>query len=102
MQRIPHDIALHINDKWHVLLISETQPNQIRFDSQQFKLTKQDQANLWLSGTGKLHWQAHVITVSDLELKFNDTRISTSAKALTVNLFFYPDGRVTKGKASLK
>ena len=101
MQRIPHDLALHINDKWHVLLISETQPDQVRFDPQQFKLVKQDQANLWLDGMGELRWQNHVIHVSDLNLKFNATQISTS-KALTVNLFFYPDGRVLKGKASLK
>ena len=102
MQRIPHDLVLHINDKWHVLLISETQPDQIRFDSQQFNLIKQDQANLWLKGMGELHWNKHVITVSELDLKFNATQISTTAKELKVNLFFYPDGRVRKGKASLK
>ncbi len=102
VQRIPHDLALHINDKWHVRLIGETQPDQVRFDSQQFKLIKQDQANLWLNGKGELHWQEHVITVSDLDIKFNHTEIATSAKRLSVNLFFYPDGRVLKGKASLK
>jgi len=102
MQHIPHDTVLHINDKWHVMLISETQTNQIRFDSQNFKLVKQDQANLWLNGMGELHWKEHTITVSDSYLTFNETRISTSTKALVVNLFFYPDGRVLKGTASLK
>ncbi len=102
MQRIPHDVVLHINDKWHVMLINENQTNHIRFDSQQFKLIKQDKANLWLSGMGELRWQQHSITVKELDLTFNKTVISTSKKLLVVNLFFYPDGRVLKGKAGLK
>ena len=102
MQQIPHDIVLHLNNKWHVMLVSETQANSIRFDSQQFELMKQDQGNLWLTGTGELHWREHIIRVSDLDLKLNNTQVSTSSKALTVHLFFYPDGRVLKGKADLK
>ena len=102
MQRIPHDVMLHINDKWHVMLVTEEQTNHIRFDPNQFTLLKQNQANLWLTGKGELDWKEHTITVSDRELTFNDTVISTSARSLVVNLFFYPDGRVLKGKASLK
>ncbi len=98
---IPHDVVLHINNKWHVMLINEDQTNQISFDSQQFQLIKQDQANLWINGTGQLHWHGHTITVADSELVFNETVISTSNKALIVNLFFYADGRVLKGKAGL-
>ena len=102
MQRIPHDVVLHINDKWHVMLISEDQTSQIDFDPQQIQLIKQNQANLWLSGMGELRWQQHTITVSELELEFNETVISTSSNSLVVNLFLYPDGRVLKGKAGLK
>jgi len=102
MRNIPHDVVLHINDKWHVMLISEEQTSQVDFDPQQFQLIKQDQANLWLGGMGELRWQQHTIIISELELKFNETVISTSTNSLVVHLFLYPDGRVLKGKAGLK
>ena len=102
MQRTPHDIVLHINDKWHVMLISEKQPNELRFNSQHFTLTRQNQANLWLTGNGELRWKGHTITVTESKLSFNDTVIATTSRSLVVNLFFYPDGRVIKGKAGLK
>lgn len=102
MQRIPHDLVLHINDKWHIMLIGEDLSSEIRYDSQQFTLSKQNKANLWLHGKGKLQWHEHTITIAELELRFNEKVISTSKKSLVVNLFLYPDGRVLKGKAGLK
>jgi len=102
MKRIPHPIALHINDRWHIMLIGEDQTSAIHFYSSQFEVIKEDRGNLWLQGKGKLRWHEHTITVHKASVRLDSHSISTNMRELGVNIMFYPDGRVTKGKPVLK
>lgn len=102
MQRIPHPVTLHINDRWHIMLIGEDQASAVHFYSSQFEITKQDRANLWLRGKGKLRWHDHTITVYKASVRLDSHSVSTNMRELGVNIMFYPDGRVTKGKPVLK
>ena len=101
-QSVPHPVTLHINDNWHVMLIGEEDVQNIKFSQQEIWLQKQDTANLWLEGMGTIDWKTHHIKVAKNQLRFNQQLIERSNDRLEVHLMFYPDGRVTKGKATLK
>lgn len=101
MRHIPHPLALHINDRWHIMLIGEKQASAVRFYSSQFELIKEDRGNLWLKGKGQLNWLDHTITVHEASISLDKHSISTDMHGLGVNILFYPDGRVTKGKPVL-
>lgn len=102
MQRIPHSVILHVNDKWHILLVGETDPAAIRFFTRSFDIIKEDHGNLWLTGTGDINWHEHQITIHNASIRLGKHTIATSMRELNVNVMFYPDGRVTKGKVQLK
>jgi len=101
MNRIPHPVTLHINDRWHIMLIGEEQTSAVQFFSSQFEVIKEDRANLWLTGKGTLKWHTHTITVYKASVSLDKHSISTNMRELGVNILFYPDGRVTKGKPVL-
>ncbi len=101
MQHIPHPLTLHINDRWHIMLIGEKQASAVRFYSSQFEVLKEDRGNLWLKGKGQLNWLDHAIVVDEAGIRLDKHNISTNLRGLGVNILFYPDGRVTKGKPVL-
>jgi len=101
-QKIPHPVTLHINNSWHVMLIGEEDSQSVKFNQQEIWLQKQDSANLWLEGIGTIQWKTHHIKVEKNQLSFNQQVIERSNAKLDVHLMLYPDGRVTKGKATLK
>jgi len=102
MQRIPHSVILHVNNTWHIMLVGETKTNAILFRTSNFEIIKEDMGNLWLTGTGKINWQDHMITIHKDGIRLGEHHISTSMHEMGVNMMFYPDGRVTKGKLQLK
>ena len=102
MQRIPHSVILHVNNKWHIMLVGETNTNAIQFRTRNFEIIKEDMGNLWLTGTGDINWQKHLITIDKASIRLDKHSISTSMREMGVNVMFYPDGRVTKGKLQLK
>ena len=101
MQRIPHSVVLHVNDKWHIMLVGETDPNNVQFYTRNFNLIRENAGNIWLTGTGKITWQEHTIVIHKAGIRLGQHNISTSNRELNVNLMLYPDGRVTKGQAKL-
>lgn len=101
MQRIPHPVTLHINDRWHIMLIGEERTSAINFYSSQFEVVKEDAGNLWLTGKGNIQWHEHTITVYKASVRLDKHSISTNMRETGVNILFYPDGRVTKGKPVL-
>lgn len=102
VQRIPHSVVLHVNDKWHVMLAGETLTSSLGFYSNQFDLIREDPANLWLRGEGNIKWHQHTITVTESSIRLNSHIIETGMNEAEVNIMFYPDGRVTKGSLKLK
>ena len=98
MKRIPHPVTLHINDRWHIMLIGEEHTSAIKFYSSQFEVVKEDAGNLWLTGKGDIKWHEHTITVYKASVRLDKHSISTNMREMGVNILFYPDGRVTKGK----
>ena len=84
------------------MLIGETDTSKIRFNSNRFEIVKENQANLWLNGTGKLEWGDHTINVYKTNVMLNRHSIATSMREAEVHIMFYPDGRVTKGQLQLK
>lgn len=98
MQRIPHPVTLHINDRWHIMLIGEEHTSAIKFYSSQFEVVKENAGNLWLTGKGDIKWHEHTITVYKASVRLDKHSISTNMRKMGVNILFYPDGRVTKGK----
>lgn len=102
MQRIPHSVILHVNNKWHIMLVGETNTNAIQFHTRNFEIIKEDMGNLWLTGNGNIEWQEHLITIHKASVRLDKHSISTSMREMGVNIMFYPDGRVTKGKLQLK
>ena len=84
------------------MLIGENQTSAVRFNSHQFEVTKEDTANLWLKGKGQINWHDHTITVDMANVSLNKHNVSTTMDEVDVNIMFYPDGRITKGKLVLK
>ncbi|MGD8783335.1 MAG: hypothetical protein PVF28_05550 [Thioalkalispiraceae bacterium] len=102
VNRVPHYVTLHLNDRWHVMLIGEKDTNTIQFDANEFQLIRENQGNLWLTGKGKITWRTHNITVQTTGIHLNNHSIETDINTAEVNVMFYPDGRVTKGNIKLK
>ena len=96
--KIPHSVVIHINDRWHVMLVGETRINHLNYHGDNFVTENSNAANLWLRGTGLIQWQAHRINVQNLSIMINHQEIATSHEHSQVHLMLYPDGRVTKGK----
>ena len=84
------------------MLVGETDPASIQFHTRNFDIIKEDAGNLWLTGTGEIKWHKHLITIHKASIRLDKHSISTSMRELNVNVMFYPDGRVTKGKVQLK
>ena len=102
VQTIPHHVIVHLNDTWHIMLVGEQRIDRVDFFADDFVIEKQDQANLWLSGQGQLKWQQHTLAIKSRDtLLLNDREITRSRDSLAFQLQLYPDGRVTKGKATL-
>lgn len=102
VQRVPHYVTLHINQRWHIILIEENKTSAVKFNTTNFEVIREDPANLWLSGNGELKWLEYVILVENDSVSLNSHNISTSLPDAEVNIMFYPDGRVTKGNLQLK
>ena len=102
MQHIPHPVTLHLNNRWHIMLIGENQTSAVRFNSHHFEVTKEDTANLWLKGKGQINWHDHSITVHKASVSLDKHNVATTRAEVDVNIMFYPDGRITKGKLVLK
>ena len=102
VQRVPHYVTLHVNQRWHIMLIGEDKTSAIKFNTANFEVIREDPANLWLSGKGELEWLKLGIRIEDDSVTLNDHSISTSLPEVDVNIMFYPDGRVTKGNLQLK
>lgn len=100
-RQIPHPLTLHINHNWHLALIGEQDLDSLRYRPEDFRIEKQDPANLWLTGEGTVHWNQYSIVVSENRLRFNKHRIERSDRHLDISLLVYPDGRITKGPAQL-
>ena len=102
VQHIPHPVVIHVNDKWHIMLVGESDTSSVQFYSNQFDLVREDRANIWLSGKGRIKWHDHTITITRASVRLNNKTVSTNIQEAEVNIMFYPDGRVTKGTLNLK
>jgi len=98
--KIPHSLVLHINDRWHVMLVGETRATHLDYHAEDFVTNNSDAGNLWLTGAGKLQWQAHAIVVQASDLLIDHNVITTSSTRRNVHLMLYPDGRISKGRLS--
>jgi hypothetical protein len=83
------------------MLVGEKKKSAVKFNSAQFEILREDTANLWISGRGRISWHEHNITVSNTDIQLDEHAISKSHPDADANLMFYPDGRVTKGKLQL-
>jgi hypothetical protein len=102
VQRVPHYVTLHVNQRWHIMLVGEDRTSVIKFNTNEFQVIREDHANLWLTGNGEIRWLEQRITIENDSIIANNHNISTSIKNAEVNIMFYPDGRVTKGNLTLK
>lgn len=97
-QQIPHSLVLHINNRWHIMLVGEARPDHLIYHGSDFVTRDSNRANLWLSGVGPIEWLQNRVDVKTDAIRINNTLISTSHAHSEAHIMLYPDGRISKGQ----
>lgn len=101
LSTVPQNIALHLNGRWHILLMSETDPDQVHLQKNYFTIDQRKSGELYLRGYGTIQWRTHTLQVNKGGVYFNDKLISVTHPNMSVTVLFYPDGRVEKGQTQI-
>ena len=96
--RIPHSLVIHINNEWHLMLVTETNTAHLDYHGAEFTSTASNTANLWLTGQGLIKWQSHEIEIMPTTMRINRQIIRKNDVHSEAHLMLYPDGRISKGK----
>ena len=100
-RQIPHSLVVHINDRWHVMLVGESRVDKLNYHANDFVTHDSNRANLWLSGAGPIVWQQNHINVKANAITINDNVIATSHAHSEAHITLYPDGRISKGQLNI-
>jgi hypothetical protein len=100
-QTIPHSLVIHFNNRWHLMLVGETQSSHVDYHARDFVTINSNSANLWLNGAGQITWKTHQLEVSDVAIRINNQVVSRDNPHSEIHLMLYPDGHITKGKYTL-
>ena len=100
-RQIPHSLVVHINDRWHVMLVGESRVDKLSYHANDFVTEDSNRANLRLRGTGLIQWQRNRILVQANAISINDHVIATDHEHSEAHIMLYPHGRVTKGQLNL-
>ena len=100
-RQIPHSLVMHVNDRWHIMLVGESNTNKLDYHASDFVMQDYNQANIWLHGHGPIQWRQNHISVQDDAIIINNKSISTTHADSEAHLTLYPDGRISKGELQL-